>query len=230
MKILIVFLSFIILNSCSQKENIEEIKVGMTYDEVEKILDKPSSILRGANEFSFDVDNHPYEITKRIDWDTTDILHNPKRWILKNEITTIGNLIYVTWIYNDRTKLDTFFVVLNTFKEIIDTIKSTTPIYYIGKRQVTKSEYDNWDFKPKADGNKPLASLGGGKRVVYHHSERVDRKEIKVGKEVFYYEVKFKYCIIFDSSSGRVTNSGYYPYDIKELKKVESKFSDNKSA
>lgn len=228
MKILIALFGFIVLISCNPKEKIDEIKVGMTYDEVEEILEKPKLISRGANQFDLNINNFSYEMTKRIDWDTTDILKNPKRWILKNEINTIGNLIYVTWIY-DKSKEDTFYVVLNTFKEIIDTVRSATPIYYIGKRQVSKTEFEGWDSKPKADGNKPLAS-GLTKRIDYKHSEKINREEIKVGQEKIYYEVKFKYCIIFDSSSGRVTESGYYPFEIKELKEILSKLSSNKSS
>lgn len=218
----------IILFECTESNRFSEIKIGMTYDEVEEILGKPKSLNRGANELQFDLNAFPYEIIKRIDWDTTEILHNPKRWILKNQINTVGSLIYVTWIYDEKIKLDTFYVVLNTFKEIIDTIRSSTPRYFIGKRQVSKSEYESWDNKPTSDGHKPKAS-GLDKRIDYQKSVRVDIKEIKTGQEKLYYEVQYKYCIIFDSSSGRVTQSGFFPFQISDLKEIVNKVNSDKT-
>jgi hypothetical protein len=228
-KILLSILILFLITHCSSNyKKYDEIKIGMTYDEVEKILDKPNKISRGANELKLDIDKFPYEITRRIDWDTTDILNNPKRWILKNDINTVGHLIYVTWIY-EKAKEDTFFVLLNNFREIIDTVKFDTPKYYIGNRQVSKYEYDNTISDPKASGNKTKATKPE-KRIEYSKTQTVKRNEIKTGVEKILYKVKYKYCIIFDSSSGRVTEFGYFPFAIVDLEEKVTIPSSNKSS
>jgi hypothetical protein len=93
MKTLIALLAFcttFALVSCSGKKS--DITVGMTYDEVEKVLGKPMLITRGVNELR---------------WSDGDTVVFPA----STEVHNTGELLYVTWTMYDR-KTDT----LHTFQ------------------------------------------------------------------------------------------------------------------
>lgn len=62
------------LAACTAKK--PDIKVGMTYDEVEKAIGRPEAITRGVNQVSLDEEGY-------------------------FEVQTIGQLLYVTWQYPD---------------------------------------------------------------------------------------------------------------------------------
>ena len=112
----------ILFISCGDIDKSSDIKVGMTYDEVESLLGKPSSISRGANELEFDADFlmtsgkrlvKLSEMNKETKLDTS-------LWLAPHQIQTVGKLIYVNWAY-DKAKSDTFFVLLNNIKQQRDT-------------------------------------------------------------------------------------------------------------
>lgn len=201
----------------------------MTYDEVETILEKPISITRGANELYYDVNEIPYETLKKLNLDTLENKIDSSRWIAPQKIRTIGNLIYVTWIY-DKIKIDTFYIVLNTFKNVKDTTINKIANYYIGNRKVSQSEYaksDGYEYrlqdnrlvdKSMYDAYKQskLYKLPSPKkiekRIEYRINSSIKSREVKDSTERNYYIVNYKYCVMFDASSGRVTNSGYFPF------------------
>lgn len=228
LNILVLFLG------CSQKDKTSEIKVGMTYDEVETILEKPISITRGANELYYDVNEIPYETLKKINLDTLDNKRDSSRWIAPQKIRTIGNLIYVTWIY-DKAKIDTFYIVLNTFKEVKDTAMNKIANYYLGNRKVSQSEYaksDGYEYRLhdnslvdkslynayKKSGLYKLPNpIKIEKRIEYRTNSSITSREVKDSTERKYYIVNYKYCIIFDASSGRVTNTGYFPFFVSQI-------------
>jgi len=219
---------------CSQNDKTSEIKVGMTYNEVETILEKPISISRGINELYYDINEIPYETLKNLNIENSENKIDSSRWIAPHNIRTIGDLIYVIWIY-DKTKIDTFFIVLNTFKEVKDTTISKIPNYYIGNRKVTQSEYIKCDgYEYRLHDNKIVekslyeAYKKSGlyklptpqkveKRIDYKTNSSITSSEVKDSTERKYFMVNYKYCIVFDASSGRVTNSGYFPFYVSQI-------------
>lgn len=234
-----VFFYFLILNisvfyiGCSENDKTSEIKVGMTYNEVETILEKPTSISRGVNELYFDINEIPNETLKKLNLEISENKIDTSRWIAPYNIRTIGNLIYVTWIY-DKIKIDTFYVVQNTFKEVKDTTISHIPNYYIGARKVSQSEYNKCDgYEYRLHNNKIVekslydaykesglyqlpAPQKVEKRIDYKTNYSFTSREIKDSTERKYYMVDYKYCIVFDASSGRVTISGYFPFYVSK--------------
>lgn len=219
---------------CSENNKYSNIKVGMTYDEVETILEKPTSISRGVNELYYDVNEIPYETLKKLNLESEVNKLDSSRWIAPQNIRTIGNLIYVTWIY-DKTKIDTFFVVMNTFKEVKDTLTSRIPYYYIGSRKVSQSEYtksDGYEYRLQdnslADKSLYDSYKKSGlyklpqpkkveKRIEYKTNSSVTSSEVNDSIERKYYIVDYKYCVVFDASSGRVTNTGYFPFYVSQI-------------
>jgi hypothetical protein len=219
---------------CGQEGKTSEIKVGMTYNEVEAILDKPISISRGANELYSDVDDVPYETLMKLNLENSKNINDSSRWIAPQNVRTIGNLIYVTWIY-DKTSIDTFYIVMNTYKEVQDTMRNNIPIYYLGTRKVSQSEYTKSDgYEYRLHDNKIVdkslynAYKKSGlyklpdpkkieKRIEYKTNISVISSEVRDSTERKYYVVEYKYCVVFDASSGRVTNSGYFPFYVSQI-------------
>lgn len=203
----------------------------MTYEEVESKLGKPIAIERGANQFEIDYDKIPSDIAFRINLDTT-IEMSPRRWLAPNLINRIGQLIYVNWIYKNF-KVDTFFVVLDKFYEKEDTLKEKVPVYYLGSRRVSYQEYEKstgtqyklkdgrivtksyYESYKRLNPNEVLEPIKVEKKVLYESESQTKTIRVKAGIEKIYYLVHYKNCILFDASSGRVVDKGFFPYDIK---------------
>ncbi|MCB0458532.1 MAG: hypothetical protein KDC74_00750 [Flavobacteriaceae bacterium] len=230
-----ILLSVLIFNTgCNKDKKFSEIKVGMTYDEVEKILEKPISITRGANELNSDLDDVPIETLKKLIIESTEGEIDSARWLLPQKVKTVGNLIYVTWVYNESKK-DTFYVLRNTFKKVKDTVITKVPVYYLGNRKVSKSEFDKSDgYEYRLHDNRVVDKsvyepyyVSGvyklpppkkiNKRIEYKINTNLISKKVKDSTEKEYYVVDSKYCVIFDASSGRVTNIGYFPFNVTQI-------------
>lgn len=228
--LLLTYMFSQIIVSCSS-ETFEEIKVGMTYEEVEAKLGKPIAIERGANQLEVDYKKVPSDIASRINFDST-IEMSSQRWIAPMIINKIGQLIYVNWVYDDF-KEDTFFVVLDKYTQVEDTVRDKVPIYYLGSRRVSYQEYEKsngTEYKLK-DGrivtksyyesyktlhpNEVFEPIKVEKKILYENKKQTNTIQVKVGIEKIYYSVSYKNCILFDASSGRVVDKGYFPYDIK---------------
>jgi hypothetical protein len=205
----------------------------MTYEEVESQLGKPIAIERGANQLEIDYDKIPSDIAFKANFDTT-IEMSPKRWFAPNSINKIGQLIYVTWVY-DETKSDTFFMILDKYAEKEDTATKKVPVYYVRDRKVSYKEYtqsDEYEYR-LADGwvttemnyyvhknrglMKDIPEPIKIKRIGYEPSEYVHTINVKAGIEKIYYLVSYKNCILFDASSGRVVEKGYFPYSVNTI-------------
>src|SRR5689334_13309007 len=97
------------MTSCDrQKHDISSIKVGMTYDDVESILGKPTAIERGARTLSNrdtsgeslrglpPGDLMDFDIKKTFPNDSATQLYSRPR------AETFGELIYVSWVYSNH--------------------------------------------------------------------------------------------------------------------------------
>ena len=210
MKVVLLFYAVIfclIILGCSKLDSKKKIKVGMTYDEVEKILDKPNSITRGVNQLN---DNSPD----------------------KPSIETIGTLLYVNWVYND-SKIDTIFYQSLEIKYIPDTTYKPINKYFLNDNEVSKETYYDNDtdsiyknYKGEivskylyykywlkyTKGNPPPISLYR-KRITKENVPYVKHVEVKRDVKRFV-TVQSVYCVLFDASSGRVVKSDYFPVSV----------------
>jgi hypothetical protein len=103
----------VFLFSCAKKiedektflERLNEVKVGMTYDEVEELLGKPYEIKRGITMYEAPEKN-AYEGS------LPDTIKKDPRYIsIEPEEKSFGVLIYVSWQYLFGRKVDTVFIV-----------------------------------------------------------------------------------------------------------------------
>lgn len=144
MKILTALLALcatLSLVSCSGKK--PDVTVGMTYDEVEKLLGKPGQITRGVSQLSTDQWSDTIQaITNRIrfgeysqgDLDRAEALVDITAdsaarasgdsliWLVPMNVETTGQLIYITWMYPE-TKVDTFHIFQKVFVTETDTVR-----------------------------------------------------------------------------------------------------------
>jgi outer membrane protein assembly factor BamE (lipoprotein component of BamABCDE complex) len=225
-KALPIILISLLLLKCSSFDNFSEIKVGMTYDEVDNILGKPKEISRGVNELIDKVEELPYEILKRLNIEIDSKETN--RWYSPMKIQIVGNLIYVNWVY-EKEKDDTFYVVLDIYENVVDTSYKKNPVYYINNKKVSKAEYLKTRDREKTihakypmntiiDTSKLSQPTKIEKRIEYITESSIKNYEVKGDStEKNFYVVKFKYCVLFDASSGRVTESGYFPFYVKPI-------------
>ncbi len=134
----------LLIFACGEKEKEEEqepseVTVGMTYDEVEGILGKPTSIIRGANELVA-IEDLPEDPLRAINVDTVDTKNEDNRWMAPQEVKTSKEELYVTWVY-DEEKTEDYYVLYDNYKAG-QTITKKVPVYYLGDKKVSKEEYD----------------------------------------------------------------------------------------
>lgn len=161
----------IALCSCSNPPRIGDIKVGMTYDEVEKILGKPQAIDRGSKDLTLDVeqltlselslanpridlsipqDNQRLEVlkAKTLVLDSqiailqdSSMMHDGK-WAAPHRIQSVGNLLYVAWVYPIQ-QTDSHYVPLRALRKgaVLDTLR--IPHYFVDNQETSKSEYES---------------------------------------------------------------------------------------
>ncbi len=149
------------VDACQNKLSSKDIQVGMTYDEVEAVLGKPSAIDRGVNNLEVDVrqlsladlhnvepsvnpnlaENHQPSAVENAQraiedslstWSSTEVLRDPHQWLARNVLYTDGSLIYVSWAYRE-TKLDTFYVQQR---------QSTVTLYFVNEERVSEDQFD----------------------------------------------------------------------------------------
>ena len=240
----------LIIFACGEKEKEQELEplevtVGMTYDEVEGILGKPTSIIRGTNELAA-IEDLPEDPLRAINVDTVDTKNEDNRWMAPQEVKTIKEELYVTWIY-DEEKTEDYYVLYDNYKAG-QTITKKVPVYYLGDKKVSKEEYDaatGTIYKePVETGKKKLYDKTGQKTKVPIDSSKsklikkkfpqtkgkmIEKKIKYVTKTVgskdatvesvdkVNYEVEYKLCVVFDEASQRVIAKEFYPFTVKEL-------------
>jgi hypothetical protein len=233
----------LLLTSCNQKNeqqksavgNIHDsIKVGMTYDEVQHFLGRPSNIIRGANHLVPEDESFSQEELKLIKL-AIDTLHDTRIWAFKKKVQTIGQLLYVTWTYPESI-IDTNFTLFPKFKMLkqetaiynyfINGIKTDQTefeaiqdtVYFTGDiRQVsTKKEWE------KQKSIYPQWAYGPYKAIKHKKFDHIEHNSHSVfdGYEKHYFVTRKLFCVIFDASSGRATDSGFMPFEVQDISKV----------
>ena len=231
-----------VLISCGEKKENTTVNVGMTYEEVEAILGKPASILRGTNELA-DITTTAEDPLRVINVDTVDTKNEANRWMAPKEVKTVKEELYATWVY-DKEKAEDFYVLYNNYKEG-QTITKKVPVYYLGDKKVSKEEYDaaTGSLYIEPGTGKQQTTKTGGTTKVPMDSLKLKQPKMKdpqtkgkmIEKRIEYvtktvgkseavvesvdrvnYKVDYKLCVVFDSSSGRVVQHDYYPFSVKE--------------
>jgi len=240
----------LLIFACGEKEKEQEqepleVTVGMTYDEVEGILGKPTSILRGTNELTA-VEEIPEDPLKAVNVDTVDTKNEDNRWLAPQEVKTSKEELYVTWVY-DEEKTEDFYLLYNNYKEG-EIITKKVPVYYLGDKKVSKEEYNaatgSLYKEPGETGKQQNFNKTGQKTKVPIDSLKLKQPKMKqqtkgklIEKRIEYvtmrvgsseaviesvdkvnYEVDYKLCVVFDEASQRVTKHDYFPFSVKELK------------
>ncbi|MGD0590742.1 MAG: hypothetical protein ABSA44_08090 [Bacteroidota bacterium] len=218
----------LIMLGCNKTDNTQAIKVGMTYEEVESLLGKPISIDRGANELKLDVDklslleisyfnpkinpsdnsdNQEHEIRQtKIDILNNDLSImrgeskvNSMFWAAPHSVQTVGNLIYVAWVY-ERSRIDTHYIVYENRIVHAQTDTIVGLHYYVDGKEVSKNSYEN------------ISGFINIPKNIKNESRPRTRSWTEIDSNAKkYYLVVRKYTVLFDASSGRVVSSGYSP-------------------
>ena len=241
----------LLIFACGEKEKEQELEplevtVGMTYDEVEGILGKPTSIIRGTNELAA-IEDLPEDPLRAINVDTVDTKNENNRWMAPQEVKTRKEELYVTWVY-DEEKTEDYYVLYDNY-EAGQTITKKVPVYYLGDKKVSKEEYDaatgTLYKEPGETGKEKLYDKTGQKTKVPIDSSKsklikkkfpqtkgkmIEKKIKYVTKTVgskdatvesvdkVSYDVEYKLCVVFDEASQRATAKEFYPFAVKELK------------
>jgi hypothetical protein len=240
----------LIIFACGEKEKEQELEplevtVGMTYDEVEGILGKPTSIIRGTNELAA-IEEIPEDPLKAVNVDTVDTKNEDNRWLAPQEVKTSKEELYVTWVYNEE-KTEDYYVLYDNYKEG-QIITKKVPVYYLGDKKVSKEEYNaatGIRYKEPGKTGKQLNNQTGQIKKIPGDSlnnkqpkknlpkttgkiieKRIEYVTKRVGSmdatvesvDKVSYEVEYKLCVVFDEASQRATAKEFYPFAVKELK------------
>lgn len=248
----------LVLTACgsrdeSKKQNVnagvsnrDSIKVGMTYDEVEKLLGKPFQITRGANQTTYsssvdisllkergvdDIDRRLREL--KFIRAVAETAKDNNVWIEEKHIETTGQLIYVNWVYSDASADTNFVWLAKSFVPKKETV-FVAPQYIVNNGTVTKEEFDKvGQLVYRTYSGSWIISKGEWEAEKKEHPTEMPapkpaKKEIRNKRVVegsvpgeivkkFFIVRKF-YCVLFDASSGRVVQSGFQPFYVNEMK------------
>jgi len=213
----------------------DSLQVGMTYDEVERLMGKPTQIDRGANELELAIDNYSLDELQfaRAVAETSRIR---SVWLAPKKIKPVGQLIYVNWIYLNDSRQDTTMAFRKKWKSVV-TQKIVGYKYLINGYEVPKEEYDlvidtvyrtypapegwittkeKWEVRKK---NPPLPKPPDPEKAIKKmvpltediHSSQYD------GLQKHLFLTTSYWCVVFDAASGRVVNTDYYPFFVNEI-------------
>jgi hypothetical protein len=187
---------------------VVKVQVGMTYEEIEKILGRPTSIERGAGSVDYEqVDfNGLDKDIKKVCKDSS-LLHNTNRIYSTPHYSKIGQLLYVAWIYeSDSMTSDKYLLLPQTRPRT----RTDTVIYYRFKGSGVK--YSAEEYGRLEDSYKKFMG------AVYTTDEPEIKNWIEVtGYTKKDYSIQYYRTILFDASSGRVVEEGYRPASYYEL-------------
>jgi len=216
----------LICAGCSTSNDSKaQLKVGMTYDEVERILGKPGSIGRGANQIPIPDISLSSEYGDSLDVNK-DLRADPKYRDAPPHIHTTGQLLYVTWIYPE-VKRDTFYCTFFNLRRV--QYAADHLVYHINGQIVQRWLYDEiedlaycdpsgriisevaWEGYRNVGRKVPRPTLAL-KTVERDLGFRMERVRNPLNRR--YFVIVEKFCVIFDAASGRVSQSGFFPFEV----------------
>lgn len=225
----VLILGFIFI-SC-QKGELYDVKVGMTYEDVEKLLGKPVTITRGITYIAHEISELNKQEIAAVYMSEDSIVIDPRIWPIRGVVKDAGQFLYVTWIFVQQ-KADTHFVLYKKDETKQDTVWE--PGYFVNGKRVAKEEFD-------MVGEYVHYSSSSRSEIVPEHywlwligtfgepgppREKAIKKIITVPKILHrkiigrkYYEVRKLSAVVFDASSGRVVQVGFLPSSISEISK-----------
>ena len=186
-----------------QPARFNKIKVGMTYEEVEKLVGKPEELTRGFNELASSNSLSEYSLEElEALRKAADTLTSPNTWLLMKNVSNKGALLYVCWIYPEKKK-ERYRVLVPNSTVFYEPETSFTQVYFLGDREVGEAQY--------AMAEDTTLKRTAWKLKYIFENER--KTSVTLKQEVCY--VVLRRCILFDASSGRVVRSGFYPMTIQ---------------
>ena len=222
--ILAVLLAMILVGCSRGKIELADysvVKVGMTYDEVEKVLSsKPAEIRKGGSEVVYTENSPEYSTLSAMGdaphWDAClAFLRQANQETLTIRIPSvrsIGQLIYTTWVMPESpVRLDTVSIAIPLTRE--DSTLAA-PRYYIS--------YDGGDYwmaesEQEYLSHKQRQAQGEFSNQVKLKVVRSKKNSVNATVGFAKYIIRSQYCIIFDSSSGRVTEHTYLPIAVGRI-------------
>ncbi len=167
------------------------VKIGMTYEEVQAVLGRPTSISRGFTELN----------------DLDDIY----------SVDTKGQLMYVRWEYakNEKTENKIVYIFQKEYEQSL-----FNKSYDSAKVANAQAEYDNsisekkkQNFLDKLNERKEYLKTSLEQYSLHDSIKRYSSPK-KTPEYYKKYVYKYYWCVLFDASSGRVTVQGYYPISV----------------
>lgn len=160
----------------------------MTYDEVEKIIGRPSSIERGFTELL----------------DATNSYN----------VDTKGQLLYVRWEYNNISKTESRndFIYQKEYEESLKRVDadSSDVEFYQNQSDNATTELSKTHYLDELTSKKE--SFENSKQeFIKLDSLKKHSSPKKTPENYNRFSIKYIWCILFDSASGRVTQQGYFP-------------------
>jgi hypothetical protein len=214
-------LPIVLLISCTKRTEAPEyrqykdsLEVGMTYEQVEKLLGKPFFVSKGFNEWSSDERQMGELASDEITYVRRVIDSLPdgrcKPW---HHITTRGELMYVRWDY--EPKIDSVYKFELVYDTTLSQIRTGSTYYVKGSLRKVFLEVDSAAYARYAVGD--LYDYGDTmvkiieKKTVPRFATVVRRQLKGVSRK--YIRFLKSHAILFDASTGRLVAQGDYPIE-----------------
>lgn len=185
-QLILLIIATTLLNSQTNK-----VKIGMTYDEVQTVLGRPTSINRG--------------FTELIDF------------TIHYGMDTKGQLVYVRWEYAKiaKTEIKNIYKYQNEYDESLSSksYDSAQVENYQSKYDSSTSEWNKKFYLEKLIQRKEYLKTS---LEQYSKQDSIKRHSSpkKTPENFTKYVIKYVWCVLFDASSGRVTSQGYCPISV----------------
>jgi hypothetical protein len=198
----------------------------MTYDQVEQILGKPHSIVKGYPTLVDDIKSLPLSQLRRVALDST--VGRGSGWLVTPKKTGYrGELVFVSWIY-PQLKADSGYVAYWNSAKKVAFVQIPNPqdrLVYVAQASKTYhaiQQCRNATGKVKTsflsevpEGFSPCTACAPPPRTVQKQM-LVDDPNRGYRRE--WYDISNARCIIFNASTGRVNDDRYCPISIEVRK------------